>query len=155
MICLFFALCILGLDLFVKKQIEAREDAAFPVVLAGGFILEKHHNYGFMLNRLDRHPKLVRIVSLLTFLPLLGWFLWLLVKKDSGAARFGAACLAGGAASNLYDRLSRGYVVDYLRLPMKKGGHMRQKIRHVIFNIADLFIFLGGAFTALYSLLKK
>ncbi len=148
MIFLVFALCILVADLFIKKQIEKRDESAFPVPLPGGFILEKHHNQGFMLNRLDRHPMLVRIISCLVFFPFLGWFLWLLAKKDGNPEKWGAAFLVGGSASNLCDRLFRGYVIDYLRIPIKK-------IRNVIFNIADFFIFLGGAWTAVCTFLAK
>ncbi len=158
MIYLLFALCILGLDLFVKKRVETLEDAAFPLVLAGGFTLEKHHNYGFVLNRFDRHPKLVRFICLLIFLPLFFRSLRAFLEKEPSApgkalGRFGAACLVGGAASNLYDRFFRGYVVDYLRVPDR--FRCMKKIRHVIFNIADFFIFLGGICTAIYGLFTE
>ena len=174
MIYLLFAFCILAAEFSIKRRIEAMDEAAFPIRLAGGFVLEKHHNYGFMLNRLDRHPKLVRISCLLVFLPLLAWSLRMFFKKESASSgdffgKLGGACLAGGAASNLYDRFSRGYVVDYLRLPNRAGarpaccfdsklphaGLRIKKIRNVIFNIADFFIFLGGAFTAVYGFFTK
>lgn len=148
MICLFFALFIFALDLFIKKQIEAQDDTVFPIRLEGGFVLEKYHNHGFMLNRFEKHPKLVRIVCCLIFLPVFAWSFRLCCKKNGELRKFGAACLIGGAASNLWDRIFRGYVVDYLRLPIKK-------IRSVIFNIADFFIFLGGAITVVYSFFTK
>ena len=148
MIYFLFALCIFGLDLFIKKQIEAQDESIFPIRLEGGFVLEKHHNHGFVLNRFDQHPKLVRIVSCLTFFPVFFWALWLFSKKTGELGRLGAACLIGGAASNFWDRIFRGYVVDYLRLPVKK-------IRNIIFNIADFFIFLGGAICAIYEIFSK
>lgn len=153
MIYLFFALCIFAFDLFIKKQIEALDYTVFPVRLEGGFVLEKHHNYGFVLNRLDHHPKLVRIVSFMTFVPLLVWSVRLFSKKTGSLGKLGASCLIGGAASNLYDRFFRGYVVDYLRLPALRG--IGKKIRNIIFNIADLFLFLGAALTAIYGFFTK
>ena len=157
MIYLLFALCIFGLDLFIKKRIEALEEAAFPIRLAGGFTLKRHHNYGFALNRLDHCPKLVRWVCFLIFLPLFLWSVRMFFKKgndSSGACqvtgKLGAAFLLGGAASNLYDRFSRGYVVDYLKLPGQ-----RKKIRNIIFNIADFFILVGGILTAVYGILME
>ena len=153
MICLFFAICIFSLDLFIKKQVEAQNDAVFPIRLKGGVLLEKHHNYGFMLNRFDRHPKVVRIICCLTAIPLFLWFLRLLTKKSGNLERFGIACLAGGAASNLYDRFFRGYVVDYLRMPAL--FRKRKKIRHIIFNIADFFLLIGAVLTAIYSFFTK
>lgn len=148
MICLFFALFVFGSDLFIKKQIEALDDAVFPIRLEDGCVLEKHHNHGFMLNRFDKHPKLVSIICCLTFFPVFVWMLHLCFKKTGSLEKFGAACIAGGAASNLWDRIYRGYVVDYLRLPIKK-------IRNVIFNLADFSIFLGGAITAVCGFLAK
>lgn len=158
MIYLFLAFCICSLDLFMKKQIEAQEDAAFPIHLEGGFTLEKHHNYGFALNRFDRHPKLVKAVSCFAFFPFLVWTVRLFAKKSGDLGKLGAAFLIGGAASNLHDRFFRGYVVDYLRLPNRAGKksfrHIR-KIRNIIFNIADFFIFLGGILTAIYGIFSK
>ncbi len=165
MVYLLFAVCIFSLDLFFKKQIEAKDDTAFPIHLKGGITLEKHHNHGFIFNRLDHHPKFVRVVSCLTALPLIIWALWLFTKKDSDLpdllpvagpmGKLGAAFLLGGAVSNLYDRLSRGYVVDYLRLCCRAFPRGLKKIRNIIFNIADFFIFTGSILSAIYSFFIK
>ncbi|MCD2492123.1 signal peptidase II [Lacrimispora sp. NSJ-141] len=148
MVYLILAAFIFGLDLFLKNRIEARQDDAFPVRLDNGISLEKHHNRGFLLNKLEDKPELVKKISVLTLIPLFLWFLWLFVKKAGSLGKIGASFLLGGAASNLYDRLFRGYVVDYIRLPIKK-------IRHIIFNIADFFLFLGAALSAVYGLFSK
>ena len=165
MIYLLFAVCIFSLDLFFKKQIETKEDTTFPIHLKGGITLEKHHNHGFIFNRLDQHPKLVRVVSCLTALPLIIWVFWLFTKKDTAITdsppvagpigKLGAAFLLGGAASNLYDRLSRGYVVDYLRFRCRALPRGLKKIRNIIFNIADFFIFAGGLLTTVYHFFIK
>ena len=44
--------------------------------------------------------------------------------------------LAGGV-SNLYDRMKRGYVVDYFSFQWKA-------LKTVVFNLGDLFIFAGA-----------
>lgn len=148
MIYCILASCIVGADLYFKRQIEVRPDTAFPIHLKGGVRLEKHHNRGFLLNRLEDHPGLVRIVSVMTLLPLIFWFFHLIIKKAGALEKLGAACLLGGAVSNVQDRLIRGYVVDYLRLPIKK-------IRNIIFNIADFFLFLGALLTAVSAFFSK
>ena len=53
--------------------------------------------------------------------------------------KFGLSLLLGGAFSNTYDRLKRGYVVDYFRVnvPVKR-------IRKLIFNISDFCIMIGA-----------
>ncbi|WP_349773203.1 signal peptidase II [Lacrimispora xylanisolvens] len=43
----------------------------------------------------------------------------------------------GGAISNLYDRLVRHYVVDYFSIQYGR-------LKKVVFNLGDLFIFLGA-----------
>ena len=52
--------------------------------------------------------------------------------------------LLGGAFSNTYDRLSRGYVVDYLRLRTGIGA-----VDRVVFNLADFAILIGAMCVAL------
>ena len=148
MVYIVLAAFIFGLDIFLKNRIEKKEKEDFPVKLAGGICLEKHHNRGFIMNKLDNRPDIVRLVSIATMIPLFSWFIWLFIKKAGSAGKTGAAFLLGGASSNVWDRLTRGYVVDYLRLPIKK-------IRHIIFNIADFFIFLGALLSAIYGFFSK
>jgi signal peptidase II len=49
--------------------------------------------------------------------------------------------LLAGGASNAYDRVKRGYVVDYFII--NKGW-----LKRTIFNLADMFLFLGGVICA-------
>ncbi len=159
MIYLLLAAVIFLIDGQCKIKIEKQQDNAFPMTLKGGILLEKHHNKGFLLNRLDDRPLLVRAVSVLVMVPLIFWAVFLFFteggRKGPAFLRFlgktGAAFLLGGASSNLYDRLARGYVVDFIRFP----GCKCKKIRNIIFNIADFFLFLGAALSALYGLFSK
>ena len=59
--------------------------------------------------------------------------------KGKHALKTGLALLLGGAYSNTYDRLLKGYVVDYLRFetPWKR-------FNQVVFNIADFCIMIGA-----------
>ena len=98
--------------------------------------LHRSHNQGIFMNMLEGHPKAVAGLSSgalglfsLAYLPAL----W---KKCSALYMAGAALITGGALSNVYDHLKRGYVIDYFSLPIKP-------IRHVIFNIGDFSIFAG------------
>lgn len=62
-------------------------------------------------------------------------FLEVFFKQGKQLFSLGMALILGGGASNLFDRVKRGYVVDYLGLP---------KIKNIVFNLSDLFIFLGS-----------
>lgn len=46
-------------------------------------------------------------------------------------------CILGGAVSNLYDRMIRHYVVDYFSIQCGK-------LKKVVFNLGDIFVFLGS-----------
>ena len=62
----------------------------------------------------------------------------LLVRKGCGIQKVGLSMVLGGALSNLYDRFKRGYVVDYFSFSLPG-------IKKVVFNLGDLFVFLGTA----------
>ena len=58
--------------------------------------------------------------------------------------KFGLSLLLGGAFSNTYDRLRRGYVVDYFRLNVPA-----KRIWNLIFNISDFCIVIGAVLVVL------
>ena len=66
-----------------------------------------------------------------------------------GLPAWGRGLLLGGGASNFSERHRRGSVFDYLRFPKAPGT-----LRRYVFNLADLFIFLG-AFSLLFSRKKR
>lgn len=57
--------------------------------------------------------------------------------------RLAAVFIIGGALGNLADRLCRGYVVDLFDFRL---------IHFAIFNVADVFITIGGVMLAVYFL---
>lgn len=57
--------------------------------------------------------------------------------------RLAAVFIIGGALGNLADRLCRGYVVDMFDFRL---------IHFAIFNVADVFITIGGVMLAVYFL---
>lgn len=62
----------------------------------------------------------------------------LLQGKGKTAQKLGLSIIIGGALSNLYDRLVRGYVVDYFSIEW-------DRLKKVVFNLGDMFVFLGSA----------
>ena len=87
-------------------------------------------------------------------IPLTIWAAWLFFTRGGKKGgiftrlmgKLGASFLLGGAASNLYDRLNRGYVVDYFSIRCKY-------LEKVVFNLGDFFIFAGSALIAASDLL--
>ena len=63
--------------------------------------------------------------------------IWALLKKrlKNPLSRWAAAAVMAGAVGNAIDRITRGYVVDMFETEF---------VRFAVFNIADIFITLGG-----------
>ena len=57
----------------------------------------------------------------------------------------GAGLVLGGGLSNLWERLRHGTVLEYLRCPALPG-----RLGKVVYNLADLALFLGALLLALF-----
>lgn len=134
-------LLIAGGDLFFKWMIEQQDQETFPRPLektGGRILLYRNHNAGFPFGFLEKHEELVRTLPLVVISGLGGIFVYLLQnKKAHTVQKAGLAILLGGAASNLYDRYIRRYVVDYFSFQL---GWLKK----VVFNLGDLCIFAGS-----------
>lgn len=136
-------------DLACKNKIASTPKEELPKkILSGAATLDYSENKGMMLNLGEEKPELVKIFSGLSFLILAGFYIHLLFQKGHFFAKLGLSFVTGGALSNVYDHLKRGYVIDYLRFPIKR-------IKHIVFNIGDLFIFAGGIILILRELFHK
>lgn len=142
---------ICGLDLWIKNYVEhCVEMNSERPVCGGKFLLKRTHNTGAMLNFMERKKKVVTGFSAgLTAVLLIG-YLCLLGKKGMGLLRLGLGLIIGGACSNVYDRIVRKYVVDYFSFNTKW-----KKFRAVVFNIGDIFIFLGAFLVILWNVRHK
>jgi signal peptidase II len=67
--------------------------------------------------------------------------LLLFYKAKNPIFKFGLSMLVGGAIGNLYDRVTLGFVIDFIDLAF---------INFPIFNFADFFITVGAAFVLVY-----
>lgn len=127
-----------GFDLLVKHRVETtmkeggREKELGPV-----FVLRKVHNHGLLLGKGSKHKKLVALLSFgAGILLLLSWVFR--KKKEGWLEQLGGSLMVAGCLSNLYDRGSRGYVVDYLSWKNKDGKGV-----DLTLNGADIFLILG------------
>lgn len=129
-----------ALDLGIKQVMEDQEDETFPRDLpcAKGWIkLYRNHNSGFPFGFMKQRPELVRGIPLMVVSALVGALAALLDRREALVEKIGLAVTIGGAISNLYDRIFRGYVVDYFSIQWKG-------LKNVVFNLGDIFIFLGS-----------
>jgi signal peptidase II len=65
------------------------------------------------------------------------FWLWRNTPADRRLANFGFALIVGGAVGNLIDRVSLGYVVDYILFHTPVWSF-------AVFNLADSFISIGA-----------
>lgn len=77
---------------------------------------------------------LLVLIGLLGVAALFAWTL----RLRRPVAVVGAALILGGALGNLFDRIRLGYVVDFVQ------WHFQDRVSWPIFNVADVWIFVGG-----------
>ena len=143
---LLLAAGIFAADLYLKTKIEITPEADLHKTLAHGHIeLTRLHNKGLAGSRLTDKPRLATLISCLIY-SLTRFF-----RRDNGMEKAALAMICGGAAGNFFDRLGRGYVVDYLSFPKARI----KQIRKYVYNLADLFIFLGSGILILLELFRK
>lgn len=142
-----FGTTLTFLDLACKKQIEAQADDKFPYELSGSkgrIMIYKHHNPGFSFGFL-KGRKAVKTVPMYLTSALWGVWFYLMGKRGRLLEKLAVTLTLSGGLSNLYDRLKRGYVVDYINVRWKKLGK-------VIFNLGDVYILLGAVLMAAVGL---
>ena len=125
------------MELFIKQKRE--DDTQNKKYLKEHVAITTYHNYGAFLNSGDKKPILVKAVSVILTIVLSVLFVLTFTKCGKKELQAGLAFLLGGAYSNTYDRIKRGYVVDYLRFPKTPG-----KLKYIVFNLADFCIMIGA-----------
>lgn len=139
------------IDFFVKKYIDKKyeknvpHDCFFPQIE-----IRKYYNKGAAFNLGEKNPKLIAIFHTGMVAGLAIREALLLKKPKRKAEKLGIALILGGGMSNLYDRLQKKHVVDYVRF---RFGSKR--LQNIIFNISDFFIFAGVIIATLFAHEKK
>ena len=146
-------------DLIIKNRAERTlSDGRECKLLNGNVRLKLYHNKGAMLNKGDGRPERVARISVALCLAVSSIFIISLFSGRLSRFRLALSLLLGGAWSNAYDRLTRGYVVDYVSFPVLGrltacifGKRAGRYVSGIVFNISDFFIFAGCLLTAVFS----
>lgn len=103
-------------------------------------------NSGAAMNLLDRYPEMVKNLSIGLTGTVAGASAAVFAGHVSlpAAGRTGFALLLGGALSNTLDRVTRGYVTDYISFDFGP-----EKFREIAFNLGDFAIAAGTVLLAL------
>jgi signal peptidase II len=133
---------LIVLDQLTKAAIRARLALHESMTVVPGFFdLTRVHNAGAafgMLNSVEFEFKAL-LLALVAGAALIGVAAYAItLPADQRLARLGLACIVAGAAGNLIDRVSSGYVLDFVDVYWR-GWHFWA------FNVADAAITIGVA----------
>ena len=129
-----FIISIIFLDQWTKKKAYMfLKEFGSPYKYSGRLQLRVAFNYGAFYGILKNKKGIIIFINLIA---LLGCILLLILgfyNRDLSSYALGLSFIIGGGIGNLIDRIKNGYVIDFLYLS-----------RGPIFNIADIFVFIGG-----------
>ena len=147
MVYILIILSIFISDNLIKKYIEEnKEFHKEEEILKGQIILTKYHNRGAMLNFLEKKPYAVKVISAMMLVLIGGILCFLIPKKGDKLLKLSLSLVLGGGCSNIYDRLTKGYVVDYFSF---------KRLKKVVFNNSDMCIIIGSFLASIAILIKK
>ena len=129
-----------------KSADKAEEDRA----RTDKVVLRHVQNEGVCMSLLEDEPETARILAGAASGAVLGWHAFTVVpKKKRFWKKAGLSLMAAGSISNMFDRLVRGHVVDYV------GFRLEDKhLEGITYNFADFFIAAGAVITVMTKLFR-
>lgn len=151
MIYLTLILFIIVIEVVIKTFIEKNH-------LYGRYLLNRHiyinamNNYGVSGGFFDKYSNKLKRILAVFLVAFTGIYLLFIAfnRKISNITKLSFALILGGGWSNLLDRYQFGYVKDYFSIMFNKC----KKISRIVFNLADIFVFLGGMLYIVRRILK-
>lgn len=131
----------MGIKCYIENTYEEREERE---TILDGVVFRKIYNRGFVLNTLENKPKLIKGVSAVSGVGVLAYDVWLFLKKGKLFQKIGMIFMSAGAVSNIYDRLVRGKVIDYIGFQSKF-----RFVRRLTANLADFYVTIGAVIMSL------
>lgn len=111
-------------------------------------VLRHVQNKGICMSLLEDEPETARILSGAASGAVIGWHVFSVVTKRKGFwKKLGLSLMAAGSASNLFDRIVRGHVVDYVGFCSAD-----KQLEGITYNCADFFIAAGAVITVVAKL---
>lgn len=127
------------IDMGIKQYIEDTfEEYEERETFVSGLVLRKVYNKGFAFNMLERNPEIIRKSTLAALAGIMVSDIRLFLKKGKFLEKLGMAFASAGAISNVYDRLIRGKVIDYIGV--KSDSSFLSKLTA---NLADMYLTAG------------
>lgn len=151
MIYLTLILSIIVFEVVIKTFLEKNH-------LYGRYLLKNHiyinamDNYGVSGGFFNQYSEKLKKILFLFLSGFTCIYLLLIVfnRRISKITKLSFALLLGGGWSNVLDRYRFGYVKDYFSIKFDKF----KKLSKLVFNLADIFIFIGGVLYIIRRILK-
>ncbi|HIT89013.1 MAG TPA: signal peptidase II [Candidatus Merdenecus merdavium] len=151
MVYIFLPMILFAIDFIAKEYIEVTyKEHETKNICKDKIQIKKVYNKGAMLNVLDHRPEFVAGLSTGMVAVLIIGYIQLLAKQGYHLLKIALGLVIGGGLGNVFDRLKRKKVVDFFSFRVKN-----EKIKHTVFNLADIFVFLGGVIFIIYSILPS
>lgn len=139
------------IDMGIKQYIEDTfEEDEERETLIPGLVLRKVHNKGFAFNILEHEPGIIRKSSVCAAAGILIYDCWLFLRKKRTVGKIGMVLVSAGAVSNLYDRLIRRTVIDYIGIKSEK-----KRISDLTANLADVYLTVGAVLTGMSGMAHR
>ena len=140
--------CIdMGIKQYIEDTLEKDEERE---TLIPGLVLRKVHNKGFAFNILEHEPGIIRKSSVCAAAGILIYDCWLFLRKKRTVGKIGMMLVSAGAVSNLYDRLIRRTVIDYIGIKSEK-----KRISDLTANLADVYLTVGAVLTGMSGMAHR
>ena len=140
-----FLIVLVSVPLFEQLAInKIRRGKKTPYLLNENIKIHFETNKGMMMGLGKNKRKLVlSITTILLILILSTTLYFILFTQGLIVLKLGLILLSGGAFSNALERYIYKYVVDYISFP----NFFIKKVRNIIFNVADICIYIGALIT--------
>ena len=135
--------CIL-VDQAVKWVVVDTMELHERIVVLPFFSLFYAHNTGVAFSFMSGFDDRLMVALTAVVTVFIAWLAWQTEARQV-FARAGFAMILGGAAGNLIDRASLGYVIDYILLHTQSWSF-------AVFNLADAFISVGAGLVILQEI---
>lgn len=155
MIYMVIILAIVFGDLIIKSHMDKKLDLKSQIrILKNKITLNKLYNKGIMLGMMKDKPFMLYLSSCGTIIFSVFILFYLIKHRPKGATlpvfllKLGIALAIGGGLNNLIDRIKNGHVTDYFSLNVNRPAFLK----HIVFNLSDMFIFLGTTLAGISAL---
>lgn len=136
------SLSVIGLDqltkwltrLYLPNQYGSFTEPALKII-PGFFHLVEHHNYGVSWSSFENNVFILYVVPIIALI-VFGYFFTKVDFKSKKFYSIGLALMIAGTLGNFIDRISFGYVIDFLQFIF--GSYV-----YPTFNVADMSLITG------------